>query len=1370
MRNRTLISILTPLVLFATERAWAGLEFEFTEPVPLSGVSADVVSSVFCNLPKRDAADGNFIEAPNVVMIDGQPLEIADLCAVPGVAAPANSSQNLFDMADNEKGFCWEGFLQLDCLVLEVENKIERGPLFADIRDKQGTEEGPIVFSGAPLTPFVGVVQSKDFERDNEQFTFLPPVAYDIANLDQDGLVVANFNNLFIYNEKKDLAYPFESPLILFHKDAAGIKLSGYLSTPALLIQSLGGVPLSQGSLATVRYPLTVSTGNFFDPDNGVGAGKADIFVASSESLPRLFAQKWREAMQSAGVGDLPADNDHVSLCAIYMRKTNDWLEPMEMFGTPKYVCTVGMRAYDSAVGEEEYFGNPGVSHSVIFVPSSEQAADGKFYVYKFLEEGKEPVDHNLSGFFPQLLPARAIAVEAPQAGCGPYKISTADVNRDKMADFAITYKCIEQLVDPAHNWWKAGFAPYYSVFLSRAEQGAVAYTQTNYQVPCVAASADCQGPVDMNAELTGISFGSRLSGGTAQTRQQFLVVTNNKRQRSEGNVYCTYDYLRSADGVIGIEVEPMKASANCGTSAAAGGTDVSIDRSGAVATLSGEPLVLAKEACSGTPGKFTSTLRQLWEPDFCKCSPNTDDADFDGVGKACDNCNDLYNPFQTNNDTDQLGDPCDNCKEVNNPNQSDVDEDRMGDLCDICPQIYNPLQRKVGIDNFLLDVDGDVGQQNWENIDRCDACIQIPIRDWCINPNNAPLWWRNNAILWGSSCSGASGSYWGGDPWHLWEDAKLCSGTGYDFDGDGLLNMADNCPHINNIDQLDDDEDGVGDLCDIDPRRPFLDNDGDGVPDRLDNCPMHSNNFQADGDLDGWGTLCDPEDNNNQVPKNGGANRDTDRDGDIDTQDNCPFHSNANQADDDGDGRGDVCDRIDNNPNVARYSQPPDTIYDPQADYIAPRAFLRPVNADPLIDPDTFAEWYEQWKKNLVGANPAAPKDPNTYLGSSGRELNISFAKDKKEDVVPLRATQACMKVISGNEALLEEDKSRIRELNKKLHETCRGSGNLCETCDLFVGEHGGQYRVYGVVVGGAAPRETLDASAAVNVFPSESGVTGNVGKMALFQLSGLVPDNPYLAEKRQLFKDVVQQAKPMRIFPTASGLAMSTKTATLSASAFPSISDVLPNVPNISVNDFAAKDFQFAANQIAINGMLKAQLLPIRDFGNILETSIPFAIPDTMKGLQGNIIILDKITGADAAHLQVPIEERQVDPEACLASIDAAKTAGKLTPQASLTRACGWDTTGTLREEYLIAQKLVAKESVSGRTTDNNTSSIYFEAAVVPVGKSYGGGGGFSCFQTILPFDFELSFLGLILVFLPIPVLGFVRLRRFAPRRIHR
>ncbi|HEX6852557.1 MAG TPA: thrombospondin type 3 repeat-containing protein [Candidatus Polarisedimenticolaceae bacterium] len=153
------------------------------------------------------------------------------------------------------------------------------------------------------------------------------------------------------------------------------------------------------------------------------------------------------------------------------------------------------------------------------------------------------------------------------------------------------------------------------------------------------------------------------------------------------------------------------------------------------------------------------------------------------------------------------------------------------------------------------------------------------------------------------------------------------------DTDGDGIRNLKDTCPQLNNPTQLDADGDSRGDECDNCPNAANLyqensdndtlgdacdpDDDNDGAPDVSDNCPLKPNGNQANGDGDTLGDACDncpSATNQNQLNTDGDASGDacdTDDDGDgvADASDNCPLASNASQADADADTKGDPCD-----------------------------------------------------------------------------------------------------------------------------------------------------------------------------------------------------------------------------------------------------------------------------------------------------------------------------------------------------------------------------------------------------------------------------------------------------------------------------
>ena len=130
-------------------------------------------------------------------------------------------------------------------------------------------------------------------------------------------------------------------------------------------------------------------------------------------------------------------------------------------------------------------------------------------------------------------------------------------------------------------------------------------------------------------------------------------------------------------------------------------------------------------------------------------------------------------------------------------------------------------------------------------------------------------------------------------------------------------------------------------------------DTDDDTVPDNyagiFDNCPDVANPNQADNDGDGAGDVCDPDDDNDTV---------------LDDQDNCPLVHNPDQTDTDEDGVGDACedtdddgvaDSFDNCPLIPNPSQENTDATDQDADTVEGEDDIDGIDndADTRVDED---------------------------------------------------------------------------------------------------------------------------------------------------------------------------------------------------------------------------------------------------------------------------------------------------------------------------------------------------------------------------------------------------------------------------------
>jgi len=177
-------------------------------------------------------------------------------------------------------------------------------------------------------------------------------------------------------------------------------------------------------------------------------------------------------------------------------------------------------------------------------------------------------------------------------------------------------------------------------------------------------------------------------------------------------------------------------------------------------------------------------------DPGGAESDPNSDDSDGDGLkdGQEDMNRNGVMDSGETSavsedTDSDQVNDGIDNCPLTSNTSQLDLDGDFMGDVCDSDADSDGVLSG--------LDID-DLNPRTCldSDVDQCDDCS---IGSDGLGPN--PDFFPANDGL-DTDADGA------------------CNVGDTDDDGDGVVDSLDNCPLDANTNQLDSDNDGVGDAC----------------------------------------------------------------------------------------------------------------------------------------------------------------------------------------------------------------------------------------------------------------------------------------------------------------------------------------------------------------------------------------------------------------------------------------------------------------------------------------------------------------------------------------------------------------------------
>lgn len=246
-------------------------------------------------------------------------------------------------------------------------------------------------------------------------------------------------------------------------------------------------------------------------------------------------------------------------------------------------------------------------------------------------------------------------------------------------------------------------------------------------------------------------------------------------------------------------------------------------------------------------------------------------DSDGDGVADQDDGCAQVGTPGQTDGDRDGRPNACDNCPASANPRQTDFNGDGLGDACqdsdgdgvldeaDCAPAVRHqralpadvpppltltgatgssaswPFAEQAPVYNFYRGTGAIGAAWSYDHACRAWALLRPETTDPSIPPAGTLFYYLASGV---NTCGeGALGRQ--SDGTSIPPGAPCPPPPYADADGDGHIDVADDCPLLANAGQDDADGDSRGDVC--------------------DNCPAVWNPDQADGNGDGIGDACQP-------------------------------------------------------------------------------------------------------------------------------------------------------------------------------------------------------------------------------------------------------------------------------------------------------------------------------------------------------------------------------------------------------------------------------------------------------------------------------------------------------------------------------